>query len=171
MGGWTSLASAFGDQDVFKATLAFDPGYNCDLDELAGNQYKVTTPVCVVMSSQFVPVNLTQFFGLGENAAKGYKNLQTNCAHNNPHAQNGVQFVTIGNSSHTDQGDVMMYSMWEGTLMNSFMFKCQSGTKKEGTQTEFHEFLGCVWLEFLLKQGLHDSTFQLSNIIVRLRQF
>jgi hypothetical protein len=61
--------------------------------------------------------------------------------------------------------------MWEGTLMNSFIFKCESGTKKEGTQTEFHEFLGCVWLEFLLKQGLHDNTFQLSNIVQRLRQF
>jgi predicted alpha/beta superfamily hydrolase len=37
LGGWTSLAAAFGEQDVFKATLSFDPRYYCDLDELAGN--------------------------------------------------------------------------------------------------------------------------------------
>lgn len=31
--------------------------------------------------------------------------------------------------------------------------------KKEGSNVEFHEFLGCVWLDFLYKIGHHDNTF------------
>merc|ERR1712066_587904 len=50
------------------------------------------------------------------------------------------------------------------------MFKA-TPTKKEGTPIEFHEFLCCVWLEYLLKIGHHDNTFQMSHIRERLNQF
>jgi len=81
-----------------------------------------------------------------------------------------VQFVTIKDSTHMDQGDLCMYGQWEATLMNSMMFKA-SPTKHEGTPIEFHEFLCCIWLEYLLKIGYHDNTFTMSNIANRLRQF
>lgn len=88
-----------------------------------------------------------------------------------PDSKNKVQALTISNSSHVDQGDMCMYSGWEVTMMNSLMFKTKSGYKKEGTQTEFHEFLCCLWLEYLLKIGYHDNTFTMDHIIGRIEQF
>jgi len=47
------------------------------------------------MSSQFVPVNLTVLFGMGEKAARGYKALMEIVKGGVPDAGNKVQFVTI----------------------------------------------------------------------------
>lgn len=47
--------------------------------------------------------------------------------------------------------------------------------KKEGSNVEFHEYLGCLWLEFLYKIGHHDNTFdpneKNSSLSARIRQF
>tara|TARA_B110000285_G_C14756877_1_gene437802 strand:+ start:434 stop:631 length:198 start_codon:yes stop_codon:yes gene_type:complete len=43
--------------------------------------------------------------------------------------------------------------------------------KKEGSNVEFHEFLGCVWLEYLYKIGHHDNTFGPNNFNERVNQF
>jgi len=35
--------------------------------------------------------------------------------------------------------------------------------KKEGSNVEFHEYIGLLWLEFLYKIGHHDNTFDTSK--------
>lgn len=68
-----------------------------------------------------------------------------------------------------DQSDICMYGQYEALLFNRFVFKTKTPVKKEGNVFEFHEFLACVWLEYLLKIGYHDNTFTMSNIITRIR--
>jgi hypothetical protein len=50
-----------------------------------------------------------------------------------------------------------------------------SMTKKEGSNVEFHEYLGLLWLEFLYKIGHHDGTFNpndhFSTMRDRIEQF
>jgi len=55
-------------------------------------------------------------------------------------------------------------------MMNQAMYKI-SAEKKEGNPIEFHEFLCCLWLEYLLKIGYHDNTFSSQNISRRISQF
>ena len=43
--------------------------------------------------------------------------------------------------------------------------------KPQGTGMQFHEFMVCLWLEFLLKTGNHNNTFTMSNLVLRLQQF
>ena len=46
-----------------------------------------------------------------------------------------------------------------------------SMNKKEGSNVEFHEYLGLLFLEFLFKVGLHDNTFDPVDFGARLVQF
>lgn len=66
LGGWTSMLATFGDQDVFKASLSFDPAYSIHFDQVMNNEFSCKWPVCVLMSSQFVPVNIAKLFGFGD---------------------------------------------------------------------------------------------------------
>jgi len=58
LGGWTSMLATFGDQDVFKASLTFDPAYSVHMDDVCQKQFTMKHPTCCVMSSNFVPVNI-----------------------------------------------------------------------------------------------------------------
>ena len=51
LGGWTSMLATFGNQDVFKASLSFDPGWISHHDAVKANEYTCKWPVCSVMSS------------------------------------------------------------------------------------------------------------------------
>ena len=111
LGGWTSLLSTFGDQNVFKASLSFDPAFSCHMEETIKQEFECKWPVCVIMSSQFLPVNLTHLFGFGQYTSElGYQNLLTMICEKNPNFRSNVEFLTIDNSSHIDQGDLCMYS-------------------------------------------------------------
>jgi hypothetical protein len=66
--------------------------------------------------------------------------------------------VYIKNSGHLEQMDRVITE--EKLMMTASIF--MSGItelKKEGSNVEFHEYLGLLWLEFLFKIGHHDNTF------------
>lgn len=70
--------------------------------------------------------------------------------------------VHIRNSGHIEQMDRCITE--ELTMMAAS--PSMSGTtmaKKEGSNVEFHEYLGLLWLEFLFNIGHHDNTFNLND--------
>jgi hypothetical protein len=76
--------------------------------------------------------------------------------------QNRLESVFIKNSGHLEQFDRAITE--EGTMM--FVSPMMSGvtrSKKEGSNVEFHEYLGLLWLEYLWKIGHHDNTFDPST--------
>jgi hypothetical protein len=158
LGGWTSLQSTFGDQNVFKATLSFDPAYNAHLEKIMNNEFTCKWPTCVVMSEKFIELVISKKFGYKEMGQTAYEKLQSLCNESVQNPEQNVQFMTIKNCSHMDQGDICMYSQWECSMFNSLIFGIK-GSKAEGSQTQFHEFLCCLWLEYLLKIGYHNDTF------------
>jgi hypothetical protein len=66
LGGWTSMLATFGDQDVFKASLSFDPAYMFHWDKVMNKEFNCKWPVFSLMSSQFIPVNCAKLWGFGD---------------------------------------------------------------------------------------------------------
>ena len=76
--------------------------------------------------------------------------------------QNRFESVFIKNSGHLEQFDRAITE--ESTMM--WVSPSMSGvtkSKKEGSNVEFHEYLGLLWLEYLWKIGHHDNTFDLAS--------
>lgn len=86
-----------------------------------------------------------------------------------PDSKNNLQAVFIRDTQHADFGDKPLYVQYEMTWFNAF--QGVPFDRKQGTGTQVHEFAVCLWLEFLLKVGMHNNTFTMSNIVMRLQQF
>ena len=65
--------------------------------------------------------------------------------------------VHIKDSGHMEQMDRSIYEEFligVGSTTMGVPF-----SKKQGSNVEFHEYLGLLWLEYLFKIGHHDETF------------
>jgi hypothetical protein len=78
--------------------------------------------------------------------------------------------LLIKNSGHIEQFD---RAITEEFVMSSASQAMQGfpGEKHEGSNVQFHEFLGILWLEYLYKIGHHDNTFNPYNLNERIVQF
>lgn len=86
-----------------------------------------------------------------------------------PDSQNNLQAISVKDSCHVDYDDLVLFVQYEMSFFN--LIQGVSMVKAQGSGIEFHEFAVCLWLDFLLKAGLHNDTFTASNIHLRLKQF
>ena len=89
--------------------------------------------------------------------AKEYKQYLQKFAKTIPRANRNLEAMTIQDSSHTDETDKVLYMQYEMSWFNRSLRI--NGIKKQGTNIQFHEFLGLLWLDFLYRIKLHNNTF------------
>ena len=83
-----------------------------------------------------------------------------------PDSKNNLQAISFKDSSHADFGDQPIYAQYEMALFN--IMQGVPMNKRQGSGMQFHEFAVCLWLEFLLKTGIHNNSFTMSNLVMRL---
>ena len=72
--------------------------------------------------------------------------------------KNKFEAILVKNSGHLEQMDRCITEEWLFASVSPSMSNV-AAEKKEGSNVEFHEFLGCAWLEYLYRIGHHDNTF------------
>ena len=96
-----------------------------------------------------MPEVLPMYHQFVEQGARRQENAKTTC-----------QAMTIADSSHIDMTDMVLCQQFEGYFINSTGM-ADHGRKKQGTNMEFQEMLGMLWLQYLYNLGLHDGTFDI----------
>lgn len=75
--------------------------------------------------------------------------------------------ILVKNSGHLEQMDRAMTEEWLMASVSPMMSGVDK-EKKQGSNVQFHEFLGLVWLEYLYKIGHNDNTFNPYNFNERI---
>ena len=121
-----------------------------------------------ISQSNFIDEMGSNAFGI-KDGRQHYERYLNKFKETIPDSKNNLQAICIKDSSHPAYGDQPLYLTYEMALF-SVVQKC-SMVKSQGNSTQFHEFAVCLWLEFLLKTGMHNNTFTMSNLVMRLQQF
>jgi len=79
MGGWTSVMSCCGDQDIYKVSLTHDAAFFQNHEEVNKDEIDLRVPSYMLMSNGFLTVNGNMIFKLPkEQCFSTFSNLALN---------------------------------------------------------------------------------------------
>jgi len=66
LGGWTSIISCCGDQDIYKVSLTHDAAYFHETENIANDQIDLRVPSYMLMSNGFLSFNGNMIFKISK---------------------------------------------------------------------------------------------------------
>ena len=155
-----------GEQNLWKLCLTLDMYFLPQVEQIRNEKFDFKVPCLLIQSHGFLDGMCKMAFGY-DKGLEDFSQLTKSVVKQS--GSNNVDSMLILDSGHCDQFDPVFYMAWIFALQN-VPFK-GSFQKKQGSQAQFAECLGMLWLQYLYRMNHHNDTIDYEAISPRIEQF
>jgi len=130
MGGWTSIASCLGDQNIFSVSLSHDAAFYQNAQDIRDDTLDLKVPSHMLQSQGFLSVMMPQNFDNAKDCFDLYTKMAINLTKRI--GKTKYEAILLKNSGHLEQMDRSMTEEWTMASASPLMSKV-SAEKKEGS--------------------------------------